>query len=172
MAGCSKVPVVGGLGPSTVGGDAVDAIVEGVVDSLTEKVFSGSCGIVTEDGKSANGEATIANTIPVTGNVGRPPSEGRIGTIKDGHARSQSVEDHVVPHLLLLIVAQNVIKPIVSDAISGGELSGIQKVVGVPFVSRRTKAIRDGVLHSGLVAGHFENQVTIPVSRPRLDQPT
>lgn len=46
VTGGTKIPVVGGLGPSPVGGDAVDTVLEGVVDGLTEEVFGGSGGIV------------------------------------------------------------------------------------------------------------------------------
>jgi hypothetical protein len=139
VTGGTKVPVVGGLGPSTVRGDAVDAVVQSVVDGLAKEVFGGSSGIVTEDSKSTKGKTTIANTIPVTRDVGLPPSEVDYGSIKDGLARSQTVEDHVIPHLLLLIVGQDIVKPIVTNGIGGNHLGGIQKVLVVPFVSRRTE---------------------------------
>ena len=109
VAGGTKVPVVGGLGPSTVRGDAIDTVVQSVVDGLAKEVFGGSSGVITEDSKSAKGETAIANAIPVTRDVVRPPPIGGLGSIKDGLARSQTVEDHVIPHLRLLIVAQDIV---------------------------------------------------------------
>ena len=109
MAGSPEVPVVGGLGPSTVRGDAVDTIVQSVIDGLAKEIFGGSSGIITEDSKSTKGETTIANAIPVTGDVCRPPPIDGLGSIKDGLSRSQTVEDHVIPHLLLLIAAQDIV---------------------------------------------------------------
>jgi len=139
VTGGTKVPVVGGLGPSAIRGDGVDAVAQSVVYGLAKEVFGGSGGIVTEDSKSAKGKTTVANAIPVTRDVGLPPSEVDRGSIKDGLARSQAVEDHVIPHLLLLFVFQDIMKPIVTNGIGGNHLSGIQKVFVVPFVSRRTE---------------------------------
>ena len=121
----TEVPVVSGLSPSTVGGDAEDAVGQSVVDGLAKEVFGDSSGVVAEDGKGTEGKAAVANTIPVTRDVARPPSIGGGGSIKDGLTRSQTVEDHVISHLLLLVVAQNVVKPIVTDGIGGKHLSGI-----------------------------------------------
>jgi len=157
VTGGTKVPIVGCLGPGTVGSDAVDAAVQSVVDGLAEEVLGSSSGVVTEDRESTKGKATIANTIPVTRDAGSPPSEGDRGSIEDGPARPQAVEDHVVPHLLLLVIAQNVVKPIVSNGISGNHLSGIQKVACVPLVSRWTERARDRVLCGGLAADHFRS---------------
>ena len=109
VAGGTKVPVVGGLGPGTVSGDAVDTIVQSIVDGLAKDVFGGPGGVITEDSKSTKGEATIADTIPVTSDVVRPPPKDGLGSIKDGLARPQTKGDHVVPHLLLLIVAQDIV---------------------------------------------------------------
>lgn len=109
VAGGTKVPVVGGLGPGTVSGDAVDTIVQSVVDGLAKNVFGGSGGVVTEDGKSTKGEATITDTIPVTPDVVRPPPKGGLGSIKDRLARLQTKRDHAIPHLRLLIVAQDIV---------------------------------------------------------------
>ena len=160
VTGGTEVPIVGGLGPSPVRGDAVDTVLERVVDRLAKEVFGGSSGIVTKDSKSTKRKATIANAIPVARDVGRPPSEDRVGSIEDRHARLQSVGDHAVPHLLLLIVGQNVIEPIVTDGVSGGELGGIQKVIGVPFVSGWTEGTRGRVLQSSSVTSQFKNQAT------------
>ena len=109
VAGSTKIPVVGGLGPGTVSGDAVDTIVQSVVDGLAKDVFSGSGGVITEDSKSTKGEATIADAIPVTSDVVCPPPKDGLGSIKDRFSRSQTIGDHVIPHLVLLIVAQDIV---------------------------------------------------------------
>lgn len=156
VTGGTEVPVVGGLPPSTVGGDGVDTIAQSVRDGLAKKVFGGSSGIITEDSKGTKGKTAIANTVPVPRDVVRPPSKGDRGSIEDGLAGCQTVEDHVVPHLLLLVIVQNIVKPIVGDGIGGDHLSGIQKVPGVPFVSRRSEIARGRVLESNSAADHFE----------------
>ena len=110
VTGGTKVPVVGGLGPTTVGGNPVDAGVQGVADGLAKEVFGGSSGIVAKDSKSAKGETTIANAIPITrGVTARPPAINRVGSIEDGLAGSHAVLDHGIPHLLLFIVGQGVV---------------------------------------------------------------
>ena len=173
VAGGTKVPVVGGLGPSTIRGDTVHAVVQSVGDGLAKEVLGGSGGIITKDSKGTKGKATIANTVPVTRGIGLPPSKGDGRSIKDGLARCQTVEDHVVPHLLLLVIAQNIIKPIVSDGIGGNHLSGIQKVPVVPLVCRRTEVARGRVLQSGSATEFLrKTQVVIPRFHPRPDQPT
>ena len=141
VTGGTKVPVVGRLCPSAISGNAVDTILESVGDGLAKEVLGDSGGIISEDRESTHGEAAIANAIPVARDVRCPPTVDGVRSVKHGLARSQSVEDHVVPHLLLLVIGQDVIKPIVTNGISGGELGGIQKVSGVPFVDCRTKAV-------------------------------
>lgn len=168
----TEVPVVSGLSPSTVGGDAEDAVGQSVVDGLAKEVFGDSSGVVAEDGKGTEGKTAVANTIPVTRDVARPPSIGGGGSIKDGLTRSQTVEDHVISHLLLLVVAQNVVKPIVTDGIGGKHLSGIQKVPGVPLVNRRTEVARGSVLQSRSTADRFRKPSGIPEFHPRLGRPT
>ena len=104
MTSGTEVPVVGGLGPSPIRCHTVNAVLESIGGGLTKEVLCCSGGIVSENGKSTKGEATVANAIPVTRDIVRPPPVDGVASVEDGHTRPQSPLDHVSPHLLLLVV--------------------------------------------------------------------
>lgn len=143
VASGTEIPVVGCLCPCSVGGDGLRAVLNGVGDSQAEYLGGeGGAGIVlVENGEGSECETAVANAIPVALGIVRPPAvELPIAVGVGSETLAETIGDHVLPDLRLLIIGPCVVHPIVGNAERSSELCGIEKVRGIPLVtSTRTE---------------------------------
>ncbi len=150
MASGTEIPVVGRLCPCSVSGDGLGTVLNGVGDGQS-KDLGGKAGagiILVENGERSESEAAIANAIPVALGIVRPPAMELPITVGVGsETLAETVCDHVLSDLRLLIRGPSIVHPIVGNAERSSEFRGIEEVRGIPLGSSTwTEAIRDSVL--------------------------
>lgn len=160
----TEIPVVGGLCPSSIGGDSLSTVLDGIRDGQSKKLGGDTRGVISKDSKGSECKSTIADTIPITLSVVRPPAVELVVTVRVGdNTLIKTIGDHVLHDLALLVGSPNIVQPVICDSERSSEFCGIKEVSGVPLGSiSRSKGVRDGVLWKGSVRVLEENASHIP----------
>jgi len=145
------IPIIGCLRPTAIFRCSVDAVDGGVGDSRLEKRARSTASIITKDSKRPKDHATVRHTVPVAIDSLPPAICCRISG-KRLEAAAQTIVDEGPHDLFPLLRRPDVVQPIISDGECGGKFCGVQKVRGVPLISRispRRSTVTSSILMKG-----------------------
>ena len=151
MPGGTEIPVVRRLRPAPIRRDGPCAVRLRVLNCLGQDGLRSTGSVVVENGQCADSKAAVADTVPVTIDVLRPPAGvAVVGVVVRDKTPTKTVVDEGRPDLALLLVGEDIVEPVVCVTKGSAELSRVEEVGGVPLVcpvgAKRRGAVSGSIL--------------------------